>query len=124
MKKILIIDDEERIRQLYIKMLVEEGYTVRQASTAKRAFNTIIREEFDIILLDINMPEINGKTMMEVIKELNPNLKVIITSVFPIEKQKQIIPQAANYHDKSLGLVSLLMKINDVLSASETASPK
>ena len=115
MKRILVIDDEENIREIYIRILVEEGFLVRQASDAKRAFNLMIREPMDLILLDIKMPEINGTTMMEVIKEFDPNLKVIVTSVYPVERQRQMIPGALNYHDKSQGLGSLLMKINEAL---------
>jgi len=115
MKRILVIDDEENIREIYIRILVEEGFLVRQASDAKRAFNLMIREQMDLILLDIKMPEINGTTMMEVIKEFDPNLKVIVTSVYPVERQRQMIPGALNYHDKSQGLGSLLMKINEAL---------
>ncbi len=120
MKKILIIDDEDRIREIYIRILVEEGFLVRQASDAKRAFNIMIREPMDLILLDIKMPEINGKTMMEVIKEFDPNMKVIVTSVYPLERQKDMIPGATNYHDKSDGLVSLLVKIIEVLKDKES----
>ena len=116
MKKILIVDDEERVRELYIRTLVEEGFFVRHASDARKAFNIIIREEIDLILLDIKMPEIDGKTMMEVIKEFNSKLKVIVTSVYPIEKQKQMIPEAIGYYDKSQGLSCLLKKINEVLA--------
>lgn len=115
MKKILVIDDESNIREIYIRILVEDGFLVRQASDAKRAFNLMIRESMDLILLDIKMPEINGTTMMEVIKEFDPNLKVIVTSVYPVERQRQMIPGALNYHDKSQGLGSLLMKINEAL---------
>ena len=122
MKKILVIDDEERIREIYIRILVEEGYLVRQASDAKKAFNLMIREPMDLILLDIKMPEINGKTMMEVIQEFDPNLKVIVASVYPVERQKEIIPGALNYHDKSQGLVSLLMKINDILAMPDESN--
>lgn len=124
MKKILIIDDEEKIRELYIRVLVEEGFIVRQASDAKRAFNLMIREPMDLILLDIKMPEINGKTMMEVIQEFDPNLKVIVTSVYPIDRQKEMIPGALNYHDKSDGLVLLLLKIVEGLTPPSMSIPR
>ena len=124
MKRILVIDDEENIREIYIRILVEEGFLVRQASDAKRAFNLMIREPMDLILLDIKMPEINGTTMMEVIKEFDPQLKVIVTSVYPVERQREMIPGALNYHDKSQGLGSLLMKINEALVVSNISFSK
>ena len=112
MKKILIVDDETRVREMYVKMLVEEGFMVRHADDAQTALNIIVREDIDLILLDIKMPYIDGKTLFEVIKEYDPNLKVIVSSVYPIDKQQQMIPQAMDYFDKSQGLAHLLEKIN------------
>ena len=120
MKKILIVDDEQRVRELYVRALGEEGYSVRDAADARKAFNIITREEVDLVLLDIKLPEIDGKAMMDVIREFDFNLKVIVTSVYPIEKQKQMIPDAKSYYDKSQGLSCLLEKINEVL-AEKTA---
>ncbi len=122
MRKILIIDDEQRIRQMYTRVLTEEGFIVRHAADARKAFNIIVREEIDLILLDIKMPEVDGKTMMEVIKEFDPSLKVIVTSVYSIDKQRQMIPQAKDYYDKSQGLLYLLKKIDETFAEGSSRS--
>ena len=111
-KKILIIEDEERIRNIYTALLVERGFLVRAATDATQATNILIREDVDLILLDLKMPEVNGRTMFEIIQECNPHTKVIISSVYPIDRQKQMVTQAADYHDKSQGLEALLEKID------------
>ena len=120
MKKILIIDDEERIRDIYTRLFVEQRFIVRHAPDAVKATNILIRENIDIILLDIKMPEINGKTMFEVIELYNPHLKVIVSSVYPINKQKQMIPKAADYFDKSQGLNVLIEKVHHLLFAEDS----
>ncbi len=115
MKKILVVDDEKRIRDIYIRLLVESGFIVRQAASAQEATNILIREPIELVLLDIKIPKINGKEIFEILKEYNPRIKVIIASVYPIEKQKQVIPQATDYYDKSHGPFMLLDKIANVL---------
>ena len=117
MKKILIIDDEQGVRDVCVKALVEEGFIVRQASDALKGFNILVREDIDLVLLDIKMPEVDGKTMMEVIKEFNPNMKVIISSVYPVIEQKKRVPDASDYYDKSRGLAQLIDKVYENLTS-------
>jgi CheY-like chemotaxis protein len=69
----------------------------------------------DIIILDIEMPGVDGRVMFEIIKEYNPDLKVIVASVYPIDQQKRLIPFALDYFDKSQGIMKLLAKVSHVL---------
>lgn len=115
MKKILIIDDEKKIGEFCTKLLEEEGYDVKHATSAQAATNLLIREHFDLVLLDINMPEVDGKVMYEVVREYDRNMKVIVSSVYPIEDQVQSILGAAAYHNKSQGVDVFLLKIKEVL---------
>lgn len=116
MKKVLIIDDEQRITDLYLRLLASDDLIVRCAENAQVAVNILIRENIDLILLDIKMPTIDGRTMFEVIKEYNPKIKVIVSSVYPIEKQKELVPGAVDYYDKSEGSKNLLRKVQHALA--------
>lgn len=115
MKKILIIDDEVRVRQMYAMLLKEEGFDVRKASDVPKATELLLRENFDLVLLDIRMPGDGGKKMYEVIREYDPNLKVIVSSVYPVEEQIQSILGASAYHDKAQGIDDLMVKVKEVL---------
>ncbi len=115
MKKILVIDDEERVRRVYVRTLVEEGMLVREAQDASEALNILIREDIDLVLLDIKMPQIDGKVVFEVIREYDPSLRIIISSIYPIDQQKHLIPYALDYFDKSKGVAYLLEKITAVV---------
>lgn len=118
-KKILIIDDEEKIRKIYKQILskaAKDRFEILEAASAREATNILIRQHVDLVLLDINMPEENGKVMFEVIKEYNPQLKVIVASVYPIHEQKHMIIGAIDYFDKSEGPLKLLEKINNTFS--------
>ena len=117
MKKVLIIDDEERILDIYLRLLVTAGLIVRRAPDAQTATNILVRESIDLILLDIKMPKIDGRTMYEIITEYDPNIKIIVSSVYPVTKQKELIPLAADYYDKSEGSIALLEKVQHALVA-------
>src|SRR3989338_8867090 len=119
MKRILIIDDERRIGQSYTVLLTEEGFEVKHASSAQEATNLLIREHFDLVLLDINMPGVDGKVMYEIVREYDRNMKVIVSSVYPIEEQVQSILGASAYHNKSQGVDILVAKIKEVLDGGD-----
>jgi CheY-like chemotaxis protein len=117
MKKVLIVEDEQRIIDIYLRLLVPTGLIVRCATNAQAATSILVRENIDLVLLDIKMPEIDGSTIFEIIEEYNPNLKVIVSSVYPIEKQKELVPRATNYYDKSEGPINLLAKVQSALAS-------
>ena len=119
MKKILIIDDEEKIRAAYRALLRKEGFEILEAKNASQGtFKLISAEHIDLILLDINMPEVDGVTMREVINEYDPHSKIIVASVYPIDEQKQAIPQADDYFDKVQGVDVLLDKVKKALGCA------
>lgn len=115
MTNILLVDDDPNIQSLYGKLLKEEGYQVYQALNASEATNYLITRKIDLILLDINMPEVDGVMMREVIDEYDKDLKVIVSSVYPLVKQKERISRAHQYFDKSHGTELLLSIIREVL---------
>lgn len=119
MKRILIIDDERRIGQSYTVLLSEEGFEAKHASNAQEATNLLIRERFDLVLLDIKMPEADGKIMYEVIREYDSHMKVIVSSVYTIEEQVHSILGASAYHNKSQGVDILVAKIKEVLNGKD-----
>jgi len=121
-KKILIIDDEERIRKIYTRLFQAIGsgvFEVLEAENAERATDYLIREKLDLVLLDINMPGIDGTRMYEIIREYNPNLEVVVASVYPVEEQKKLLPYASAYYDKSEGPIKLLEKVSSTLVSQD-----
>ncbi len=124
-KRVLVIDDEGKIRHLYDKLFKAVGrhvFKIIEAANAEDATEILIRGGIDLVLLDINMPGINGQVMYEVIKEYNPHAKVIIASVYPVVKQRFMVPDAFDYYDKSQGLLHLLEKVSNALLVSEGES--
>ncbi|MDP2653332.1 MAG: response regulator [Candidatus Omnitrophota bacterium] len=117
-KRILIIDDEDAIRENYARLFRSGGnrlFDVLEAPDAVKATNLLIRERVDLILLDLRMPGIGGQRIFEVIREYDPHLKVMVASVFPEERQRQLVPDATEYYDKSQGPVKLMEKVIEIL---------
>ncbi|MDD5254808.1 MAG: response regulator [Candidatus Omnitrophica bacterium] len=119
MTTILVVDDEERIRSFYYRLLASEGYRVEEAENADEANDILKSEPVDLVLLDFRMPGANGGDLCEVIKLFHQRVKVIVASVYPVTEQKKRVPGAEEYYDKSRGISELFSKIKSVLLGPE-----
>ncbi len=79
---ILIVDDEESVRDSLYNWFIEDGYRVESAENAKKALAMLESENFDIILADIKMPGMDGLEMLKAIKSLRKDSIVIIMTAF------------------------------------------
>ncbi len=79
-KKVLIVDDEELIRESVAGILMDEGFDPLTVGSAIEAFPVLEKEEIDLVLLDIWMPEMDGMEALGKIRELYPSLPVIMIS--------------------------------------------
>ena len=100
-KQVLVVDDEIKIRKTYGQIFSSMGFDVATASNAVVAQDLLVHNQFDIALLDINMAEVDGSILFEVMRAFHKNLKIIISSVYPIDEQKDKIRDADGYFDKS-----------------------
>ena len=101
LKKILVIDDEARIREMYRKVFCPRGYDVMTAGNAVEARDLLARNKFDVVLLDIKMAEVDGSVFFKEIRTFHKNIKVVVSSVYSINEQKERIIDADGYFDKS-----------------------
>ncbi len=77
--KLLIVDDEQKIRELITKYAVFEGYEVREAANGMQAIEKVRRESFDLIIMDIMMPELDGFSASREIRKVK-NVPIILLS--------------------------------------------
>ncbi len=87
MKKILLVDDEEGIQMLYREELEDEGYEVISAYTGEEGMQKFREERPDLVILDIQMPGMNGIETLRQMKMDNPKLPVILSSAYNEYKQ-------------------------------------
>ena len=116
MKKILLVDDEESIHLLYREELEEEGYEVHSAFTGEEALERLGIVKPDLIILDINMPGMNGIEALRQIKEINPSIPVILCSAYQEFKQDLAYWASEEYIVKSADLDELKAAVKKHLS--------
>ena len=79
-ERILVVDDEEIIRESLSFILRKEGYSVEEAENGKAAYDKLLEESFDLVITDLEMPQMKGIELLEEIIKLNINTSVIIVS--------------------------------------------
>lgn len=82
MAKILIVDDDQGMRELLEIMLTEEGYQVGTAGDAKKALAQCRKEMFDLIITDLKMPKMDGIDFLRKVKDLSPETMVILITAY------------------------------------------
>ena len=75
---ILVVDDEQTIRDALKMVLEEEGYQTQAAADGKEALNLISKNDFDIVITDLKMPEIDGMSLTRQCQQLCPQTSIII----------------------------------------------
>jgi nitrogen regulation protein NR(I) len=79
---ILIVDDDHHLRQSFDKLLTQEGHTVRTVSSGEAALPLMVSGEFDLIIMDVRLPGMDGLQTFRAIRKTEPLLPVIIMTAF------------------------------------------
>lgn len=80
--RILVVDDEESIREFLEIMLKKEGYEVTLAEDGKRAQELLKKKTFDMVISDLQMPHVTGIELLKFTKDLNPDIVFMIITAF------------------------------------------
>lgn len=86
MPRVLVVDDTKNIRSMLTTCLEIEGYNVVSASNGQEALDLLYPEEFDLVFLDIKLPEISGTEVLRRIREMGNTVPVIIMTAFATVK--------------------------------------
>jgi len=114
-KKILIVDDDEGLRDLYEEELEGEGYEVLTAKNGKDALQKVEKEKPDLIVLDIVMPKMDGMEALGRIIGKDKNIPVILHTSHPGYQEDFMSWAADAYLMKSTDLKEFKEKIRELL---------
>ena len=84
MPRVLIVDDDPGIRETMDDILTLEGYLVDTADCGEKAVESCTEEHYDVVLLDIRMPGMNGVETLREIKRIDPEVRVIMITGYQV----------------------------------------
>lgn len=117
--KVLVVDDDEQIRKIVSKFSKEKGCSVCEAPNAIYALELIKKDDFDLILLDIFMPEMNGEEFISKVFSIKPDIKIIVVSGNETEEiaKRMITNGAFDYIKKPINFKQLetIFKVISIL---------
>ena len=87
--RILVVDDEPNMRRTLADILQDEGYRVSTASSGEEALECCSKEEYDVILLDVRMPGMNGVEAFQQIRRHQEHVRVILMSAYSVDELKE-----------------------------------
>lgn len=122
MNKILIIEDEKAINELIRISLSDAGYLCKCAFDGMQGVDLIEKEPFDLILLDIMLPKIDGYELMEYIKPLNIPVIFLTAKADVRDRVKGLKMGAEDYIVKPFEIIELLARVETVLRRFEKIS--
>jgi DNA-binding NtrC family response regulator len=116
-ERILVVDDEEQMRGLLVKVLERKGYQVSVCGNGADALDFLEREPADLVVTDVRMPGLSGMEALRAIKELNPEIVVIIMTAFgSIDQAVQAVKEGAyDYINKPFKIDEMLLTIEKAL---------
>ncbi len=119
--KVLLVEDEQMLRESLAELLSEEGYQVVQASNGKLGHEAALAEPFDLVLTDIRMPEMDGLTLLKHLQQVIPQTPVIVITGFgTVESAVNAMRSgAADYVLKPVQFEDVLIRIKRALEFGE-----
>lgn len=124
--RILVVDDDENLGHIMAETLIAAGYEVQTADDGLRGYLRYLQQLPEIVLTDIEMPELDGLEMMRCIRAINPNVKAIYISGAVSQYRDALISEGEEYGalvlNKPFSRSDLLNSMNGWLSEPVASS--
>ena len=122
--RILVVDDDSSLRQSVARVLEDEGYTVDHATDGLSALALVAERRPDLVLLDVLMPKMNGRRVLETLRRDPATAEIpilIMSAVSGIETNRSMSLGASDIVEKPFDLDELLNKVALALFRTEEA---
>ena len=115
--RILIVDDDENIRKVLTTILEDEGYIVESVDTAKKAIKRTKRKSYNLALIDIRLPDMEGIELLTRIRDTTPKMRKLIITGYPtLQNAMEAVNRGADaYIMKPFDMEKVLATIKDEL---------
>jgi len=120
---ILIVDDEEVVRLSHLRSLASSGWNAQVAEDGNEALIAMEEHPYDVILLDLRMPDLDGMEVLKTIKQRWPDSEVVVITGYPtIDSAKEAVRLGAhNYLAKPVGPNEVIKATNDAMTQKRWA---
>lgn len=117
-ESILVVDDDTELRKVLSSILSEEGYSVETVENGEQAIRVSEKKRFDLALIDIKLPDMEGTELLQRLKAKQPHIVIIIVTGFPtIENAMGAVNKGADgYILKPLEIGKLLQAVRKHLN--------
>jgi CheY-like chemotaxis protein/anti-sigma regulatory factor (Ser/Thr protein kinase) len=124
MSRILVVDDDRTTRHVLRKVLTSAGFSVTVAKDGVEALEILRKRRFDVLLLDVWMPRMNGLDLLERLRtrKTRPRVVVMTSDEAPQTLLEAVRQQAFKYVHKPVASIELLQTVREVLKAPEPPS--
>ena len=119
--RILVVDDDENIRKVEVAILEDQSYTVESVGTAKEAIEKSKRKFYNVALIDIRLPDMEGIELLTKFRETTPKIRKIIVTGYPtLQNAVDAVNKGADaYIVKPFDVEKVLKTIQQQLSKQE-----
>jgi two-component system cell cycle sensor histidine kinase/response regulator CckA len=124
---ILLVEDDSAVRRLAKRILQEKGYGVVEANDGMHGLELMSKDtgrDISLILTDVVMPLMNGRTLFEEVRRIRPGIKVLFTSGYPDEtlSHEGILDSGLAFLRKPYSIASLIERVREVLDSNGQGS--
>jgi DNA-binding NtrC family response regulator len=119
--KILIVDDDENIRKVLVAILEDKGYGTEAVGTAREAIKKSDKKFYNLALIDIRLPDMEGIDLLRKIKDTTPRMRKIIITGYPtLQNAMDAVNKGADaYVTKPFDVERVLSTISEQLKKQE-----
>lgn len=117
--RILVADDEPSVRDLLGRVLERAGHQVVTVESGEAALLRLARESFDILVVDKNLPGMDGLDVMRLVRDHHPHLRAVMITAYPTPASEKLAKDLGvhSYVTKPFGIVTIVSAVDEAIRA-------